>query len=333
MSRMLISLAACAFLSSCQLVNFPAAVVVEGDTMAALAPPKPGEGVQLVAGPFSVAPGQEVQNNFYMKLPVDHDVLIDHIDIVYPKGSHHCNVFKTDTLDVPDHVDNTFDAMYPTWDMFANSQTGDLHWDLPPGVAIRLKAHQQLNIQSHYVNTLTQQTPLSEGLKVKVNFHFADPSKVKYTMGMLFAVNPSLKILPHSTFVAQKSISMSDLGFNHDVKLIAMSGHMHSRGKSFEVNRWLGRDPNVRGELLYKSADWQEPPFKIFDSPVTVRSDERLLYTGTFVNKTDITIGFGNGSVDTKEHSNMFLYFYPGPEDGKTLYDVRASQFQEINEI
>ncbi|MDB5100249.1 MAG: hypothetical protein JWM80_4670 [Cyanobacteria bacterium RYN_339] len=320
-------------LSACQTMPLGATPAPVGDVMADLAPPAPGEGEQLVAGPFSVPPGGEVQNNFYMKLKSDHDVLVDHIDIVYPKGSHHCNCFKSDTLDVPDHVDNTFDAMYPKWDMFANSQTGDLHWDFPPGVAMRFKAHQQLNIQSHYVNTLTQQTPINEGLKVKVNLHYADPAKVKSTMGMFFAVNPSLKLLPHSTFIAQKSISLADQGLSKDVKVIAMSGHFHSRGKDFQVNRWEGRDPNVRGEEVYESKNWEEPPFKIYDKPFDLKSTERLLYTGTYVNKTDITIGFGAGNLDTKEHSNLFMYFYPGPEDGKTVYDVTASQFQEVGEI
>jgi hypothetical protein len=302
-------------------------------TLADLAPPPSGEGVQLVAGPFSVPPGAEVQDNFYMKLPVDHDVYVDHIDMVYPKGSHHCNLFKSDSLDVPDHVDNTFNAMYPEWDLFANSQTGDLHWQLPPGVALKLNAHQQLLIQAHYVNTLTQRTPQTDGLKVKVNLHFVDPSKVKDTMGMYFAVNPSLKILPHSTFVAQKAFSLSDQGLNQDVNLIAMNGHFHSRGKSFLVNRWTGRDPRVLGELLYKSDNWEEPPMKIWDKPIPLKAVDRLIYTVTYENKTDITIGFGSGNVDTKEHGNLFLYFYPGPKDGKCIYDTTASQFQEIGEI
>jgi len=187
-------------------------------------------------------------------------------------------------------------------------------------------------VQSHYVNTLLQGTPNSTGL-VKINLHFAKPGATKHTMGMFFAVNPSLKILPHSTFVAQKDVSLSDQGFHEDVKVVAMSGHFHSRGKAFEVNRWTGRDPSVRGELVYKSENWQEPPFKVFDEPLDFKASQRFIYTGTFENKTDITIGFGAGNTDTKEHSNLFMYFYPGPADGKAVYDVRSSAFQEVGEI
>src|SRR5437868_6998131 len=125
MKRLTIAVILMGLTTACQGTPPNGLPVAAADAMADLAPPAAGEGVQLVAGPFSVPPGQEVQNNFYMKLPVDHDVYVDRIDIVYPKGSHHCNCFKSDTLDVPDHVDNTFDAMYPKWDMFANSQTGD----------------------------------------------------------------------------------------------------------------------------------------------------------------------------------------------------------------
>jgi hypothetical protein len=198
---------------------------------------------------------------------------------------------------------------------------------------MKFKGNQQLVIQTHYVNTLLQGTPGNTGL-VKVNLHFAKPNAIKQTMGMLFAVNPSLKLLPHSTFVAQKDVSLSDQGFDKDVKIAAMSGHFHSRGRKFEVNRWTGRDPSKRDELIYESENWQEPPFKIYENGgIDFKVNQRLIYTGTFENNTDITIGFGAGSTDTKEHSNLFMYFYPGPEDGKAIYDVRSSAFQEVDEI
>jgi hypothetical protein len=37
-----------------------------------------------------------------------------------------------------------------------------------------------------------------------------------------------------------------------------------------------------------------------------------------FVNNTNRTITFGP-QVETQEHANVFIYFYPGPEDGRTL--------------
>jgi hypothetical protein len=37
-----------------------------------------------------------------------------------------------------------------------------------------------------------------------------------------------------------------------------------------------------------------------------------------FVNNTNRTITFGP-HVETEEHANVFIYFYPGPEDGRTL--------------
>ena len=329
-----LSLAACAAAPS--PVAAPPVASLSADAASALvnlAPPAPGEGVQLVAGPFYVGPGEEIQNNFFMKLPVDKDVMVDRIEIAYPPGSHHCNLFKSDSINVPDHVENTFSPMYPYYDMFANSQTGNLNWKLPEGVGMKFKGNQQLVIQTHYVNTLLQGTPGNTGL-VKVNLHFAKPNAIKQTMGMLFAVNPSLKLLPHSTFVAQKDVSLSDQGFDKDVKIAAMSGHFHSRGRKFEVNRWTGRDPSKRDELIYESENWQEPPFKIYENGgIDFKVNQRLIYTGTFENNTDITIGFGAGSTDTKEHSNLFMYFYPGPEDGKAIYDVRSSAFQEVDEI
>jgi hypothetical protein len=79
----------------------------------------------------------------------------------------------------------------------------------------------------------------------------------------------------------------------------------------------------MSGENLYKSNNWDEPPFKRFDVPVDLKNGEQLSYTSTFVNNTELVIKFGP-HVETQEHSNLFMYFYPGPANGKALYDVNG---------
>ncbi|MDB5097012.1 MAG: hypothetical protein JWM80_1433 [Cyanobacteria bacterium RYN_339] len=291
----------------------PAGTIIPVDQAWDLPAPPAGEGVQVTIGPFDVPANSEVQKNFFMKLPVDHDVMVNRVQIGYPKGSHHLNLFKTG-LTFPDHVEDTFDAVpYDKFDMFASSQSGSLDWAMPAGVALKLAANQQLIAQTHWVNGFTQSTPGGKGV-AKVNLWFAKPENVQNTLGMMFVINKNLDIPPHRESLAQKSVDLARAGMAADVKVVAMTGHFHSRGKAFSVDR-------DSGENLYKSNNWDEPPFKRFDDPITIKNGEKLHYTSTFVNNTDLLIKFGP-HVENQEHSNFFLYFYPGPANGKALYDT-----------
>jgi hypothetical protein len=285
-----------------------------------LAPPPADQGVQVTVGPFDVPAGTELQRNFFVKLPTDKDVMINRVQIAFPKGSHHTNVFKTDRA-FPDHVEDTFDAVdYNTFQMFAAAQIGNLDWKYPTGVGLALAKQQQLLVQTHWVNAATQQTPGGKG-QVKMNFWFAKPGEITTNLGLAFIINKNLDLLPHTTTMAKKIVDLAGLGFKQDYKILAMTGHFHSRGKAFELNRY---DGTTAGEQIYRSDNWDEPPFKRFDQPVEVKSGEKLLYTSTFVNNTDMLIKFGP-HVENQEHSNLFMYFVPGPADGKAIYDVAGT--------
>lgn len=301
-------------LSGCFL--FPNGVGTNASGSEFPAPPE-GQGVQLHVGPFDVPSGTEVQRNYYMKLPIDKNVEIAKVEFHYSKGSHHCNVFKSDTEDVPDHVEDTFNAIpYESYDMWAASQTEDGAIVFPKGYTMPMKAHQQLIIQTHYVNGTTQAGDKGD---VRINVWFANPAETKGHVGMLFAINKTLSIPPHTeNYVATKSITFDATRFPNGTKLFAMTGHFHSRGKRFEVYRYNG---DVKGEKIYENAAWSEPPFKTYDPSLELSPGDKLLYECTFTNNSDQTITFGP-RVETQEHANAFMYFYPGPADGHAFYDV-----------
>ncbi len=314
---------ALAFAAGCQPAGTgPAAPPVAPPLAAAadvaLAPPPPGEGVQLSVGPFDVAPGTEVQRNFFMKLPVDQDVMLSRVQVAYPTGSHHCNIFKSDTKNADDHVEDSFEAIdYEAYQMFTAAQTGNLDWKYPEGVGLKLAKRQQLLIQTHWVNAATQKTPGGKGV-VKINFWFAKPETIKTPLGMAFIINKNLDIPPRTESAAKKIVDLTRQGYKQDAKILAMTGHFHSRGKTFDINRF---DGDKIGDLIYRSDNWDEPPFKAFDTPIDLKAGQKLLYTTTFVNSSDLVIKFGP-KVETQEHSNLFMYFTPGPADGKAIYDT-----------
>ena len=275
-----------------------------------LAPPPAGAGLQIVIDPFTVPSGQEITRNYYMKLPSAVDIYITKVEIVYNTGSHHCNVFKTDTIDVPDHVEETFNAIqWESWDMVFASQRANLNWQLPPGIAIPLKAHQQIDVQTHYVNANTQQTSNGRG-KVIINLWTMPKDSVQSYLGTLFANNRSIKIPPHSDTTFMKVVR----SIPWDVNILLLTGHFHSRGKLFTVKQLS------TGNEVYRNGEWVDPPIQFYNPPLQLRANEQIAYWTEYYNATNDTIKFGP-HVETQEHSNLFMFFYPGPPDGKAIYD------------
>jgi hypothetical protein len=278
-----------------------------------LAPPPPGEGVQMVIPAFAVPQGKEIQRNYYFKLPVDHDVDIQRVEFAFNPGSHHLNIFKSDTDDLPDgFFEETFQAVaWEKWYLVVDSQNHSLGWQLPTEVSIHLKAHQQLNLQTHYVNVGDQATKNNRG-KVIINWWFSKPGTVKYHLGAMFAQNRKILLPPYQFSSFTKTVT-----FPQDVHILAMTGHFHSRGKQFFVNKW---DGTTVGEEVYRSTAWGDPPFKIFDTPVDIKAGQGLSYECDYYNDTDKPMKFG-AHVDFEEHANLFVFFYPGLPDDKAIYD------------
>jgi hypothetical protein len=302
--------AACA-LSSCK----DETVTPSGNGDVTLAPPPTGQGFQVVLDTFAVPVGEEVQKNFYLKLPNTEDVYVTKIEFRYNKGSHHLNIFKNDTADVPDHVEDTFNAIqFESWDLVAGSQTNAFDWQMPAGVAIKFKAHQQMDFQTHFVNAGTQSTPTGRG-KVIVNFWTTPKSNVTSLVGAVFVNDKQLNIQPHTAITYCKVIKP----FDHDVNVLLLTGHYHSRGKNFVIGHWDGANRRLI-DTIYSNKTWDEPPVLQFATPYVVKAGDSLAMVTSFENRSDNIITFGP-HVEKEEHANAFIFYYPGPDNGKAIYD------------
>ncbi len=285
----------------------------DGTDPAAVDLPPPANGVQLSTPTFQVAAGVERQWCYWFKLPSDVDLEVVRFQIKFLSGSHHMNLFQTNQ-DVPDHDEECFkpaNFSSPTnpdgYDLIVGSQSGDFEWKLPEGVAFKLKAHRQIMLQTHYVNATTQTTPLNVG-KVKINLESApDPTKITAHMGTMFANNVNIKIPPHE----ERGFSTT-CGLPKSAKIAALTGHFHSRGKTFSVN--LAPDGKTPTDEIYRSREWAEPPFTVLDTPRELPDNGGLYYTCDFMNNTSAEITFGP-HVETQEHCNLFAYFYPADGD------------------
>lgn len=281
-----------------------------------LAAPPAGQGIQVAIGPIDIPSGTEVQRNYFQKIQSDTDIYITKIEFRFNPGSHHLNIFKNDSTVFDDHMEETFNAIdFKQWEMVAASQKGNFTWELPPGVAIKLKAHQQMIFQTHYVNGLTQSTPTGRG-KVLVNFWTTPKENVTSLVGAIFSNNKAVTIPAHTAATFCKVVKP----ISQDINILLMTGHFHSRGKNFYVGHW---DGTKLTDTIYHSSNWDEPPITSFNPAIHLNSLDSIAYITTYENRSNLEIKFG-GHVETEEHSNLFTFYYPILPDGKAVYDFNG---------
>jgi hypothetical protein len=313
-----------------------AAAGCPGPTDVQLAPPS--QGFQLKVEPYKVEKGSETQRCFFFEVPSDEPVYVSKFEIAQNSGTHHMNVFRVKTLKglAGKPGDSVIDgecwvsSNWADWPLIVNSQEssadkpnandpakqGLTTWQLPEGVAMRLEPRELIMLQSHYVNATTQATPLQA--KVFVNFNTVDASKVTAEVGTAFTTNQSIKVCPGDTGkFFESNCRLSDAA---PVTIIGANSHFHSRGSKFSIGVYDATAP-TQAEPFYTSDRWDDPPMA-FDLNIKVPTGGGVHYTceynvpsdscGDPANNCCFTFG---GKVETQEHCNAFVYYYPKNRD------------------
>jgi hypothetical protein len=288
----------------------------------------PALGFQLATEAFTVPAATEVQRCYFFAVPANvdagaADVWVGHIIAAQNPGSHHLNVFRVKTvlnLDgapgaIVDGGQCWISSNWADWPLVMNSQQsveGEniVDWTLPGGVAQRFTPGEKLMLQIHYVNASTQQTP-GRGKGI-VNFIAEPQTSSLAELGTVFATDQNVKICPGDTNVA---FSTTCRFASTPVTIIAANGHFHSRGIEFDMSTVDARNNPVTP--FYKSTQWEDPVFTR-GIAVQVPAGGGIGYTCHYTLDAnaccDSTKGccctFG-GHVETQEHCNAFVYYYP----------------------
>ena len=310
------------------------------------------EGFWMRTPEFDVAAGQEVQNCYFFEVPdlaAGEDLWIDRFELALNPGSHHMNVFRVNTILGLDPADGEpidlggvqgtaiYDGEcwnsgnWSDWALVGNSQESSLDepvvdWSLPDGVAQRFVPGERLMLQIHYVNATTQTTPFRG--RGGVNFHRSSGGD-SIELGTMFATQQSIRICRSSPEVSFTSGCSMPVGVTTTVA--AANGHFHSRGREFRIYAWDGvtTDPPTEDEMFYQSGDWAEPEMAT-ELDVALADGGGIRWTCDFrwyepevgcdeidandpQQAGDCCYTFGP-IVDTSEHCNVFLYYYPKVE-------------------
>ena len=295
----------------------------------------PASGFQLSPAPFDVPEGTETQRCFFFEVPSDVPVFVTRFEIAQNPGTHHMNVFRVRT--VKQLIARSGDAVlegecwkagnWSDWPLVVNSQLSDPHgngalppghtrWDMPPDTAMRFEPRELLMLQSHYVNATTQQTPLEA--RVLVNFHTVAEATIKAEVGTAFATNQSVRVCPGQRDAFFETTCK--LSTTEPVTIIGANSHFHSRGTKFTISVM---DPEASGSPppFYTSTSWHHPPMEwALKVPVPVgggfryRCEYEAPAESCGSPEDGCCFTFG-GKVETQEHCNAFVYFYPKTRD------------------
>jgi hypothetical protein len=289
-----------------------------------LAPP--ADGFQLATDAFAVPVGQEVQRCYFFRVPGSgtDPLWVAHIVAAVNAGSHHMNVFRVRTIVALDGEDGSVvdggecwkSGNWADWPLVMNSQSGGetVDWTLPAGVAHRFTPGEKLMLQSHYVNAATQKTP-GRG-KAIVNFERTRPAQDPMELGTVFATDQNIRICPGDQNVA---FAQTCRFARQSVTVLAANGHFHSRGVKFEM--FASDAQNQPGAQFYESDTWDDPPF-LRDLNVSIEQNGGLFFRCTYsmaadacADPSDHCCATFGPHVETQEHCNAFVYYYPKLDD------------------
>lgn len=314
----------------------------------------PAEGFSVRTPEFPVASGEEIQDCYFFEVPDlggGADLMVDRLELALNPGSHHMNLFRVNTIRSLDpaagepvtlggltgtviHAGECWKSgNWSDWPIVANSQQSAVDqpivdWKLPAGVATRFHPGERLMLQIHYVNTTDQQTPYQG--RGGVNFHRSHDGDAM-ELGTLFATQQSIRVCRSNPRPSYKGACRLPAGAH---TVAAANGHFHGRGVRFQMFAWDGLTTTLPGDAarFYDSPNWAEPRMETgLSAPIPDGGgvwwacDYRWTEPAGGCEAVDARDPQHAGDccytfgpiVDTSEHCNAFVYYYP-----KTAGDV-----------
>jgi hypothetical protein len=277
-----------------------------------LEPPVAGEGFQVKVEPFIIPSQFEREIFVYKEVGNEEPIYVNRIQMKMRKNSHHflINTFEDDTppskLPAINTIRDLRDAnnryLLPTVEQMEYqiptiaSQTPELDYQFPKGVALKIPAKHKLDINLHYVNK-SQQSLSGECF---INLYNVPASDVANEAKPIFFSFENIRLPPH-----EKTIIFETFIVNEPMEIFMLTSHTHKLSERFEV--LLVGGPR-HGEIVYASSNWHHPAIKTFDTPIHLNVGEGLKMVVTYNNTTSKPVRFGLTSED--EMSIIYGYYY-----------------------
>jgi len=266
-------------------------------------PPAPERGIQIKAGEYTVAPGEERYLCWAVTLQEPADVAVTRIDVFDASAVHHVLVSRA--LQAEPATSECPVLARTTWQPFYGGGKGTKGLVLPDGAGFRIAGNTQVVVQLHLLNATTQ--PVTE--KAFVNLTYAADATQVVPAGIFTLGTLGISIPPGATDYEVGAGCAAP----KDLNVFAALPHMHQIGTRItfsygatqtDARELVRRDPWLFGE--------QE--MELMKLPV--KKGEYISTACRYNNTTDKTVGWGESSLDEMCFFAMFYTPYSGGGNG-----------------
>jgi hypothetical protein len=261
------------------------------DYIAGFTPPAATAEETVVKSPVfpAIAPGEDVTYCTYLDTRVDVETDITGFRTFQSAPGHHLMFVGVRQPQDPGTHKCTDDDMLNTLTFVAGggADSGQLNFKgVPAGLAMRLPAHTQLMLQSHWINAST--TP-KDGQAVA--YLKAGPSTAANTPVDQFLADTADWTIP----AGKSKTATTTCKFQQDMSFFLIAGHMHEWGKHVDIDI-IDIDGTIKN--IY-NLDWQKefmtnPPQNFYtkEAPFVVKKGQSVRTTCQWSNDTGTDIKF-----------------------------------------
>jgi Copper type II ascorbate-dependent monooxygenase, C-terminal domain len=254
----------------------------------------------LISGQWSLAPASE--SHICVRKTLTEEIYVSAFHPIIPTGTHHTVLTITDGSQ-PDGTGpcgNTMDG--PTMIFGTGIGTEDLVF--PAGVAVRLPAGSQLNMNLHLYNVTSATLTGTSAIEVLTT---PAASVQNQAEALLAGKVVGLTVAPGTTTQTGRCTMPAD------VTLFAVGPHMHKLGTHLKAT--VMPAGGGTGEVLFdKDYSFESQKLDMLLPQVALHSGDKVQVDCTYRNDSPATIGWGNSS--DAEMCFATLYRYPAQPAG-----------------
>jgi hypothetical protein len=250
----------------------------------------------LITGDWKLLPGTE--EYLCVQKTLDQDYWIGGFESINPPGTHH-TLFSVGQSDGQDGIfpcsslDNKDAVLF-------GSGVGTNPLVFPDGVAVHLKAGQQIMLNLHLFNASASDLGGQSGTRGKL----IDPASVKFEADSILAGTINLYLPPNQQ---TKTLGTCTLGSTST--LFAIQPHMHQLGSHMKVTAQTANGDVVLHDAPYNFSDQAIYPI----APFSISAGDTLRVECTHINPTSAPVNWGESSNAEMCHAGV--YRYPGSSE------------------
>ncbi|HEU5055806.1 MAG TPA: hypothetical protein VFU21_04755 [Kofleriaceae bacterium] len=259
-----------------------------------------GDVLELETPELEVAAGADVTYCTYVDAEMAEDRDIIAFEGLQTELGHHTILYGVRSRQpAGTHVCTEADMINVRYLAAGGSETGSYH--IQEGIAFRLRAGQQLMIQSHFINTGDRDTTGRSWFRVE----HAPPDPSRQPADLFTVVTTEIEIEAHAAGHARAECPIAE-----DLTLIALGGHAHEWGRRVSI----GRSSAAGGDALEMLYDQPWNKDRVFDpvieqyqvdQPLRLAPGDRLRVDCEYENDTDQPLAF------PAEMCVAFAFYYP----------------------